>query len=348
MTYSKWGFAIVLVALMTANCEYSLKRYASEDDTTPPPAPAGDFTLDVDDLVIEDPSKAGVSSGEFQLLQNGTSNLGCTVGADGQPTTGAGTANNASAISAFSVYVGTNFSFNFQIRPTAVVLRLKKNGNPTANAIVDITNLTVGVPNPNSVVATSSTVAMTGIAGVTGSNQTFTFASPPTLSASTNYSVVLRGVNGSGTVDGSNTINWRIGDDPTDCSNFALALNSSDSGSNWSNDAAAPYFYFVVPAYQASGAGYWIVDGGASINWDMSSFAINENPSNNKPGAITYDIGVGSSSSTPTYSQTGLTLAQVKALTGITGQYLYVRVVLSSAFTNMASSGVGDGAVSEQ
>ncbi|UOF02225.1 hypothetical protein [Bdellovibrio reynosensis] len=343
MNFSKASLAL-LVALTTANCEYSLKRYASEEE-----APAGDFILDVDDLVIEDATKAGVSSNEFQLLTNGTTNLGCTEGADGQPTTGFGTVNNSVSLNSFAVYMGETFSFPFTIKPTAVVLRVKRTGNPSANAIVELTDLAAGAPDESDVVATSSTIAMSGFATGSGSDQTFTFATAPTLNASTSYAVVLRGVNGSGTVDGSNTINWRLGNDTSDCSDFDVLQNSSNTGSTWANDAtgAVPYFHFVVPAFQATGAGYWIVDGGSSTSWDMASFDIDENPNGDKPGTITYDIGVGADSSTPSYSQTGLSLAQVKALTGLTGRYLYVRVVLNSAYTNMSSSGIGNGAVSE-
>ncbi|XGC82277.1 hypothetical protein ACES2L_07245 [Bdellovibrio bacteriovorus] len=341
MNFSKTSLAL-LVALMTSNCEYSLKRYASEED-----APAGDFTFSVNDLTVETAATAEIASGEFKLKQNSTANLGCTAGADGQPTTGSGSANNSMGLSAFTNVMAISFSFPFNIRPTAAVLLLKKNSNPTANAIVDITAASGRTPTIATSLATSSTVAMSGITGLGGSNQTFTFASPPTLTASTTYSLILSGVNGSGTVDGSNNINWRMGDGASDCSDFDVLQNSSNTGSSWSDDSATPYFYFVVPAYHASGTGYWIVDGGADITWDMSSFDVSEDPNDDKPGAITYSIGAGSDASTPSYSQTGLTKAQVQALTGISGRYLYVRVTLNSAYTNMGSAGVGSGAVSE-
>ena len=74
----------------------------------------------------------------------------------------------------------------------------------------------------------------------------------------------------------------------------------------------------------------------------MSTFTMTENLGGST-GSITYDIGVGSSSSSATYTFTGQTLAQVQALSNLTGSYLYVRanLAVTAPAIDTASVGVG-------
>lgn len=342
MNSSKVIVAGLLFVTIGSGCDYSLKRQASET-----PAGPQSFALSVTDLVVETSGTATVANGEFQLLENGTGNLGCELTGTEGATTGLGSVNNSLALSSFSNYMAVSFRYPFTVKPSSVVLRLKKNSSPTASAIVELTTATGRVPVLSNVVASSNAVAMSGASsGLSGGNQTFSFAAAPTLSAQADYSIVLRGVSGSGTIDGTNNLNWRVGNDINDCTDIDDLQNSSNTGSTWSDQGAAPYFNFVVPKYASSGSGYWIIDGGKEIAWDLSSFSVSENPNGDKSGSVTYSIGAGLDATTPTYSATALTQAQVKALSSVTGRYLYVRVILSSGYSDFSGAGSASGTVS--
>ncbi|MBV2168740.1 MAG: hypothetical protein KUL82_08545 [Bdellovibrio sp.] len=339
MNSSKVIVAGLLFVTIGSGCDYSLKRQASET-----PAGPQSFALSVTDLVVETSATATVANGEFQLLQNTTAQLGCELGVDGQEMTGAG--ETGTAINSFSNYLALRFSFPFLIKPSAVVLRLSGTGAPTASVVVDITEAVGAAPVMSNVLATSSVLPMSGVQTGSPSNQTFSFSSVPSLEASALYSLVLRGFNGSGSVDGSNNVAWSRGNDASDCSGFNAMQRSMNSGSTWSDLPTRPYFFFQVPGYAAEGTGYWIVDGGRERIWDLSTFMISENPAGDKAGVVSYSVGVGEDASTPTYSSTDLSLTQLQALSPLMGRYLYIRVKLSSSHSNFVSAGVASGSIS--
>jgi hypothetical protein len=222
-------------------------------------------------------------------------------------------------------------------------------GGPSANVIADITSATGAAPNVSNILGTSAAVSMASLSsGLSGADATFSFSTSPTLLANSDYALVLHPVPSSGTIDGGNNMVWRIASSNgsrAGCTDFDLLQTSTNSGASWANDTGTPYFYFVTPTYQSTGTGYWIVDGGYEVVWNFSTFNVSENPNGDKEGSVLYSIGVGSDPSTPSYSSTNITKAQVRALSNLTGQYLYVRVILNSANNNFSNSGVGSGSI---
>lgn len=330
---------LMLVMSVGTSCEYTFKR----------DAPSLSFTLDVNDLVVETPATAKVADGEFQLIENGTGDWGCKyTGVEGSYT-GSEPSPSSMALSSTSTFMGVPFSLSVTTKPKAVVLRLKKNASPNANAIVNITAVSNGNPSLTIIEGSTGSVSTSLVSTADeGDDVTFAFTERPTLSASTNYAVLLRGVTGSGTLNGSNNISWRIASDGAvrkGCTEINLLQNYSDSGP-WLADTGAPYFYLVLPKYHNSGSGYWIKDGSIEVDWDMSSFMVTENPGGDKPGTALYSIGAGSDPTTTSFIHTNLTLNQVRSLTGIKGRYLYVRVLLTSTNSNFENAGTASGSIS--
>jgi len=154
------------------------------------------------------------------------------------------------------------------------------------------------------------------------------------------------------TLDGANNFSWVDVDSagPQGCTSFPTYVFSSNAGSTWTA-ASNPgydrgYFNLNVDQHALTGTASWIISGlSSATTWTMSTFTMSENPGGPYGGAITYDVGSGSSSSSATYSSSGLTLAQVRALTNMTGQYFYLRVNFTVASPGYDRAVVGSGSI---
>lgn len=114
-----------------------------------------------------------------------------------------GTIGNAAA----ATYRSMGFKVSSTQSIPAVWLRLFKTGNPTNNLGVFIYSDTAGAPN--ALIANGTATAISGKAfesgDVNGAMVRFTFATPPALTAGTQYHIVCKS---SGAVDASNYWNW--------------------------------------------------------------------------------------------------------------------------------------------
>jgi hypothetical protein len=145
--------------------------------------------------------------------------------------------------------------------------------------------------------------------------------------------LILKPSTGS-TLNGINNFGLLSTDDAggTACSTFSVYKRSSDSGTTWINSNNSGhrrgYFSLTADVHGSSGSGYWVAEASKSVPWDLSAFTTTEAP-NGMGGIVTYDVGVGDTS-TPVFSQTGLTKNQLQGLTGFSGKYLFIRVTLTS------------------
>jgi hypothetical protein len=96
--------------------------------------------------------------------------------------------------------LGLQIGQGFQVPSTSVYssvsFHLKREGNIVGNLIAKIVNDSSGFPNLSSVVATSIPVNVTDIDDVSYEKTVFFFTTPPTLTASTQYHLVLSGDTG--------------------------------------------------------------------------------------------------------------------------------------------------------
>jgi len=121
----------------------------------------------------------------------------------------------------------------------SIQLSLIKTGSPTGNLTVSIRADSAGSPGSSITNGDSVTIAASSISSPTAF-YTFTFSTPPSLTASTTYHIELTHT---GTFDGSNTISW------------------SRAGSN---------AYTAGPLEFKIGAGAWTDDGGSDdFAWKM-------------------------------------------------------------------------------
>lgn len=326
--------AVAVLGVMAA-CNYTLKRDSSSMS----------FDLNVSDLIIETPDIAEVVSGNFQLKQDGMGKVGCEVGVDAQPTTGAGV--SLTSVPSFSTYLAFRFSFSFPIKPNSINLLMQRTGATNASAYVEVTTASGVTPSQASVVMTSSLVPVSSILQNATANTTFSFVeNPKVLQSNTTYAVILKGTLGSGTLNGDNNFSWGRGDTAADCSAFEVMQRSLDSGANWASFSMRPYFYFELPKYKNAGSAYWIVDAGRELTWNLSTLSIGENQGDAAIGSVNYSIGVGSDASSPSYSFSDLTFSQVKALENLSGRYLYIRLNLSNANQGFSNATISSGSIS--
>jgi hypothetical protein len=320
-------FGSLIILLQPTACSYGLDRYT--------PGPSTSYTLDINSFVVETPSTAEVSSGVFRLKVNGNANLGgCTLAGSNTASTGDSTG-DFDAIDSSTKYFSSFATPPSKAMVNSVSARIRRAGGPTGTMSVSLRSSTALTPSAT-VTATSAPVSIASAStDANGGLVTFTFSSAQPVST-TQYAFVLKADSGA-TLDGANNFAWMSTADfgGTACTNFPLYKFSTNSGSSWgdSNNISMlrPYFTYNVNTYAASGSGYWIVGGVANSTWSMSSFSLSENQSGESSGAVTYDVGVGSDSSSPTFTHTGLTASQLQALADMEGTYLYLRVHLSSA-----------------
>ena len=296
---------------------------------------------------IDTPANVQLSSGVLTLKANGTADWGCQESGvnDGYH----GNTDTAQKYIAALADRQTNlFTPSTYMKVSQVKLQIQKNGGPSPNMYVDIRS-TLGV-NPTATILSSSTaIAMGSIVdqNAVGHIITFTLGTTLEFTAATSYAAVLLPTSGSG-LDGANNIGW-VTTDSAACTNFPVFLDSADSGGTWqavdNGGYRRSYFTLVGETHASSGSVSWIVKGFSGAVWSMSSFAFSENPGSITAGTITYDVGVGTSATVSTYSQTGLSKAAVQALANKTGDYFYVRANFSIATPFFENVRLGNGSI---
>lgn len=233
---------------------------------------------------------------------------------------------------------GSNDMFIFYYTPAAshilggVTLRLAKTGTVSGD-------MYLSVYQPGSSYSIASTTKATS--SLTGSytDHTFTFSTPPSLTAGTAYSIRLYGAAGclgsctnysaSGASNGVSIALLTSGN----CNNSTFGDFFDGTSTGLKGDA-----HILAPSYYATSTATFIGDAGLSVLWSPADFTPNENPSG-ETGTYTYDVGVGETS-TPTYAQTGLTKAQVQALSQVTGRYVFIKATLTG--DGFSPAGLGD------
>jgi hypothetical protein len=312
-------------------CSYSFNKYSPSTATsqTPTPTPtapvtAGTFTISAGSATIETPSDLELSSGTLQLKTLTTEDWGCAY--TGASSTSTGTELSYNGVQSAAHLYGEIFTPPTYVKVNSIKQYLKKTGAPsgTFNATLYNSDGT----KPTSLLATGGSINFTSLSAIASNSlKTFSLSSPVELSGSLSYAVVnnLQPI----TYDGVGTYYSWVGSSlGADCTAFGLAQQSNDTGSTWSASTLKNYFLINVDKHSTSGSASWIVLG-IGGTWDMSSFEFSENSNGLTTGAITYDIGTGSSGVTAAYTDLSLTKAQVQALNDKTGTYLYVRANFS-------------------
>lgn len=118
----------------------------------------------------------------------------------------------------------------------SVRLDLRRVGSPTGNLAVALYTNSAGLPG--SLLATSSAVAVSGIRAEAGYLTEFTFSSPPSVSGSTDYILVID-TSGISFADVNNYV--QVGSDST-ASYGKFAVASTNAGASWSVQSYALYF----------------------------------------------------------------------------------------------------------
>lgn len=301
---------------------------------------------------IETAATLEVLASKLALKVSGTSATGCTfTGSDSTTTTSTVTA--GTIFSALTLAQGQVFTPSVYLNVQKVSLQIRRVGGPSGNMFAQIRSVSGSDPSASVLATTGDVLISTASTGGNGALLDFTLASSYEMAAGTSLSLVLKPQTDA-TLDGSNNFRWMVSNStPTEgCTNFFAYRTSSDSGSSWSAGAQSyqrNVFTLTADVHSTPGQASWIVTGPSSSTtiWKMSTFTFSENPGDKTTGTITYDVGAGASSSTPSYSQTGLTLAQVQALSNLTGSYFYCRANLSVSNTfNQAL--LGDGSIKAQ
>jgi hypothetical protein len=325
---------------------------------TAPAAPAGtgSVTLATASATIETPSTVQLSGGFLSLKATGTGSWGCTFVSGGTVDANTGTSLTAGEPLQNLAYSQANlFTTPSYMKVTGLTLRIRRTGGPSGNMYTELRAGSGASPTGASL-ANSNNVLISSIAttGVAGHLIAFTLPTAVEMPAGATYAVLLQPQSGS-TVDGANYFGWVVtnNNSPEGCTGFPVYRYSSDSATTWGNGSGTGYGrgYFTIQAEQhaSSGTVSWIGTAPSpSSSWIMSSFSFSENPASLTGGTILYDIGVGSDPAVPNYSQTGLTKAQVRALSDLTGQYLYVRAMLSVGSPQFDNAVLGAGGINYQ
>lgn len=143
------------------------------------------------------PDLAGVSAKWDLVDSNGQ--IFNVVGIDNraQPFTLYDIGNQSDQFTLTGTGLGLQAAQGFQVPSTetysVVSLWLKREGNITGNVVANITTDSGGLPNLGGIVATSNPVAVSTINNSSFAEVTFFFTTPPTLTASTQYHLVLSG-----------------------------------------------------------------------------------------------------------------------------------------------------------
>lgn len=310
---------------------------------------AGAKSLAAAGATIDTPSTVTLSGGYLTLKNASTATVGCKVtgGANGASTS---TVIEESSIdfqiSSTTKYQAQAFTTSSYMSVSAVTLTIDKVGGP-ATVLAEIRTTSSGSPTAT-VVGTSNSGNISTLEDPDYGNVTMSLTSTVELTGGQTYAVVLKPV--TGTYDGSNKAAFMTTpSNASACSGFADYKNTSNSGSTWAAGTlnnAKGVFNVTVATHSPSGTASWIATGTANGTWNMSTFTFSENPRSITTGTITYDVGAGNDSTTPTYSNTGLTKAQVQALSNLSGQYFYVRANLAVTAPYYDQAELGDGSIS--
>jgi hypothetical protein len=129
-----------------------------------------------------------------------------------------------------------------------------------------------------------------------------------------------------------------------DCGNAPIGtLATSASYLTWTEVTGyKPQAQFYAPSYASNGptAAYVVDSSSAAASWDLSTFTADENSVADASGSLQYDLGA-SDDSTPVYSLSSLSKAQVLASSAPTGRYLFVRArFVGDGFQNASLGGM--------
>ena len=294
------------------------------------------YSFTTDNGTIETASTVEVSGAKYVLQTNGTTSFGCSYTGSDAASTGA-TKDSTQQITSIAMAHGNVFTATYYMRIENVTYLIRKVSGPTGNIYADIRYTSGG--NPTTSLGTSALVALSSFgAVVAGVNVSFTFSTPVEVPGGVDYAVVLVPYTDA-VLDGSNNFRWITTSDSNGCTSYTANVFYNGG---WAGGVGKSYFTITVTQYEASGQVSWMATADAvDMSWNMSTFAFSENPGGATSGTITYDIGADNNGSA-SYSQTGLTKAQVQALTNITGKYFYVRANLAaSPIYNPAEIGSG-------
>ena len=224
------------------------------------------------------------------------------------------------------------------------LIRIQKFNGPLGTLYAQLTS-SLG-SDPSTSLANSATItAASTTSAVGGAVETFSFSDGVVLLPNTKYALVL--TPGSDyTEDGTNRVGWVTTTSGTGCSSYTVFRRRDTNAGAWYDDGSTrrSYFSIVADVHATPGNASWVLAAFANAKWDTSTFTMVENP-NNTAGSVLYDIGAGDSASTPSYSSTSKTQAEVKALGTLTGQFLYLRANLSVAAPYFESAEVGSGSI---
>lgn len=135
----------------------------------------------------------------------------------------------------------------------SIALSLVKTGSPPGNIQVSIRADSGGDPGSSITNGDSVTIAASSISSPTAF-YTFTFATPPSLTASTTYHIEL--THSGGVFDGSNTISWsRAGSNA-----YAAGVLEIKVGAGaWTDDGSSDDFAWKMYKFVADEAGFFYI-----------------------------------------------------------------------------------------
>ena len=273
---------------------------------------------------------------EIHMKKTGNGSVGCTYSGTSDTSTTSASVSSASNLSSQNVALANLFTTTAPLYVSEINLRLRKISNASGSLAVEIQSTTGGTDPSGTALATSATVLISTLTtGATGSVITFTLSSSLQLTKNTTYAIVLKPQSGA-TLDAGNNVRWLASDTagpPEACSDFPIYRASSDAGVTWGAGQNSNYrrhfFTLTVDDHSTTGNATWILSGAQNSSWYMPSFSLAENSNGVYTGSVTYDVGAGESSTSATYSNTGLTKAQVQALSDLKGTYMYLKANLS-------------------
>lgn len=303
---------------------------------------------------IDTPSTLELSSGLLQLKSSGTGSWGCGYNAAGSNSgTESTTYTTQTATSDLNTYQANLFTPTVYMKVSSLQIRIRKVGGPTGNMVAQF-RTTSGSDPTSTVLGTSTDVLISSIPNTapTGHLITFSFSTAVELTSGTTYALVLK-PQSDATLDGANYFGWMSTNStgPDGCTDFPIFRSTSNGGAAWGAGNNATYrrsFFFLLPeTHSTPGTASWIVSGYANAIWNMSTFAMSENPSGATTGTIVYDVGAGDNAVTASYSQTNLTKAQVLGLSNLTGQYFYLKATMSVS-NSFNQAVLGNGSITAQ
>jgi hypothetical protein len=308
---------------------------------------AANVVLSAASATIETPAEIELDSAQLSSRVLGTMSIGCTMGA-ADSATQSNSFETPNLMTNTSRAHANSFSAASYMRLRSFTLRLVKEGGPSGDMRLQLFATSAGSPTGSALATLPDRVIGTSIGtDLLGHLVTFTLTSAYEVTAG-EYALVLRPQGA--TLDTNNYFSWATVDSSSGCTDFSPYLQSTNSGSTWTAGLnlgfRRSFFSVTADQHALSGSASWIASVSGRYLWEMSTFAFAENPNNRSTGSILYDVGVGNSASTPSYTHTGLSLSQVRALPDQIGEYLYVRANFSVSSPGFDRAVLGNGSVS--